>query len=77
MPNLTGMNVEALMNLRNQVDKRLLEHRAELEKQLAAIAGQSKRKASWSLRRSHQNIAALQARLGPEGEQSLGGWLRP
>jgi DNA-binding protein H-NS len=37
MPSLRGMNVEALMNLRNQVDKRLLELRAELEKQLAAI----------------------------------------
>ena len=42
MPNLKGMNVEALMNLRNQVDKRLLEYRAELEKQLAAITGQAK-----------------------------------
>src|SRR5262245_55721240 len=37
MPNLKGMNVEALMNLRKQVDKRLLEVGAELEKQLAAI----------------------------------------
>jgi DNA-binding protein H-NS len=35
--NLSGMSVEALMSLRNQVDKRLLELRAELEKQLAAI----------------------------------------
>jgi hypothetical protein len=34
MPNLKGMNVEALMNLRTQVDKRLVELRAELEKQL-------------------------------------------
>ena len=37
MPNLKGMNVEALMSLRNQVEKRLLDLRAELEKQLAAI----------------------------------------
>jgi DNA-binding protein H-NS len=37
MPSLKGLNVEALMNLRNQVDKRLLELRAELEKQLAAL----------------------------------------
>ena len=36
MPNLKGMNVEALLSLRNQIDKRLLELRAELEKQLAA-----------------------------------------
>ena len=32
MPNLEGMNVEALMSLRDQVDKRLLERRAELER---------------------------------------------
>jgi DNA-binding protein H-NS len=38
--NLTGMNVEALMSLRNQVDERLAELRTELEKQLAAIKGQ-------------------------------------
>ena len=40
MANLKGMNVEALISLRDQVDKRLLECRAELEKQLAAIPGQ-------------------------------------
>jgi len=39
MANLKGMNVEALMGLRNQVDKRLLECRAEIEKQLAAFPG--------------------------------------
>ena len=38
-PNLSGMNVQALMSLRNQVDKRLLELRSELEKQLAALNG--------------------------------------
>jgi DNA-binding protein H-NS len=45
MANLKGMNVEALMNLRKQVDKRLLECRAELEKLLAALDGQPKGKA--------------------------------
>jgi DNA-binding protein H-NS len=39
------MNVEALMSLQNQIDKRLLECRAELEKQLAALDGQPKGKA--------------------------------
>jgi DNA-binding protein H-NS len=34
------MNVEALMSLRDQVNKRLLECRAEIEKQLGAIPGQ-------------------------------------
>jgi DNA-binding protein H-NS len=44
MANLKGMNVEALMSLRDQVEKRLLECRAEMEKQLAAIPGQPKSK---------------------------------
>ena len=43
--NLSGMNVEALMDLRKRVDKRLLERRAELEKELAALDGQPKGKA--------------------------------
>jgi DNA-binding protein H-NS len=38
MASLKGMNVEALMSLRDQVDKRLLECRGELEKQLAALS---------------------------------------
>ena len=36
-PNLSGMNVAALLSLRDQVDKRLVELRSELEKQLAAM----------------------------------------
>ena len=35
--NLSGMNVEALMDLRNRVDARLVEHRAELQKHLARM----------------------------------------
>ena len=38
-PNLSGMNVAALLSLRDQVDKRLVELLAELEKQLAALGG--------------------------------------
>ena len=45
MANLKGMNGEALMSLRDQVDKRLLELRIELQKQLAALDGQAKGKA--------------------------------
>jgi DNA-binding protein H-NS len=48
--NLTSMNVEALMSLRNQIDRRLAELRAELEKQLDALIGQPKRKARSSLK---------------------------
>ena len=40
MPSLKGMNVEALLSFRNQIDKRLVELRTELEKQLAALTGQ-------------------------------------
>jgi DNA-binding protein H-NS len=32
--NLSGMNVEALMDLRQRVDEMLLEHRAEIQQQL-------------------------------------------
>jgi DNA-binding protein H-NS len=38
MPNLKGMNVEALMSLRNRVDEMLVEHRAKLIEQLERIA---------------------------------------
>jgi DNA-binding protein H-NS len=47
--NLSGMNVQALMSLRTQIDKRLLELRAELEKQLAALSP-AKREANSSLK---------------------------
>jgi DNA-binding protein H-NS len=43
MPNLKGLNVEALMSLRDQVNKRLVECRSEIEKQLAAIPGQRRK----------------------------------
>jgi DNA-binding protein H-NS len=36
--NLSGMTVEALMDRRKRVDGMLVEHRAELQKQLEAIA---------------------------------------
>ena len=36
--NLSGMSVEALMDLRKRVDRMLLERRAELQKQLERIA---------------------------------------
>ena len=37
--NLSGMSVEALMDLRKRVDEMLLERRAELEKQLERMGG--------------------------------------
>jgi DNA-binding protein H-NS len=49
-PNLASMNVEALMSLRDQVDKRLLECRAEIEKQLAAFSGSKGKSGKSSLK---------------------------
>jgi DNA-binding protein H-NS len=43
MPSLKGMNVAALLSLRDQVDKRLVELRSELEKQLATLGGAKSR----------------------------------
>jgi DNA-binding protein H-NS len=73
--NLTGMNVEALMSLRKQVDERLAELRTELEKQLEALSGQvpSKRKVSTSLKGRK-----LQPKYrSPSGETWAGRGARP
>ena len=48
--NLSGMNVEALMSLRKQIDERLVELRTELQKQLAALGAQAKGRISSSLK---------------------------
>ena len=37
--NLSGMTIEALMDLREQVDETLLKRRAEIERQLARMDG--------------------------------------
>ena len=37
--NLTGMNVETLLTLREQVDAKLAEHRQSLEKQILRLGG--------------------------------------
>ena len=50
MVNLKGMNVMALLSLRDQVDKRLLECRSELEKQLAAFPGSKGKSGKSSLK---------------------------
>jgi DNA-binding protein H-NS len=50
MPSLKGMDVQALMNLRTQIDRRLAELRTELEKQLDALIGQAKPKRKASLK---------------------------
>jgi len=80
--NLSGMTVEALMDLRTQVDEMLVERRAELIEQLERIAVVGGRRvvggggSALRGRKVSPNIVALQVRLGPEEERGLGGWLR-
>jgi DNA-binding protein H-NS len=61
---LARMNVEALMNLRKQVDERLAELRTELEKQLEALIGQPKRKARSSALRGRKVPPKYRSRSG-------------
>jgi DNA-binding protein H-NS len=72
MLNLKGMNVEALMSLRDQVNKRLLEHRAELEQQLAALDGHSSPKA-----KSLKGIKVSPKYRSPSGETWAGRGVKP
>jgi DNA-binding protein H-NS len=64
MANLKRLNVEALLKLRNEIDKRLLELRAELEKQLEALGGQAKRKARSSALRGKKVPPKYRSRSG-------------
>jgi DNA-binding protein H-NS len=74
--NLAGMNVEALMNLRKQVDERLAELRKELEKDLAAITGQAKAK-SIRTSKSLKGRKLPPKYRGPSGETWAGRGARP
>ncbi len=67
MPNLKGMNVEALMKLRNQVDERLLAVAIGVGVGITCCTG--------SAHDGARHIEAHQARLGPEDEQDLVGLL--
>ena len=73
MPNLKGMNVEALMSLRDQVNKRLLESRAEIEKQLAAIPGPKGNSGKSSLK----GRKVLPKYRSPSGETWAGRGVKP
>jgi DNA-binding protein H-NS len=76
MANLKRMNVQALMNLRTQIDKRLLELRAELEKQLAALTGQAKGK-SLRIGSSLRGRKVPPKYRSPKGETWAGRGARP
>lgn len=68
-PNLSGMDVEALMNLRDQVDQRLREHRVELQKQLESIALLGRER----VRRGRGGGSALKGRKVPPKYRSPSG----
>jgi DNA-binding protein H-NS len=70
--NLAGMNVEALMSLRDQVDERLLELRVELEKQLAALTPKGR-----SIRMSLKGRKVPPKYRSPSGETWAGRGARP
>ena len=75
--NLSGMNFEALMSLRNQVDKRLLELRSELEKQLAALGGAKSIKGKASGKSSLKGKKVPPKYRSPSGETWAGRGARP
>jgi DNA-binding protein H-NS len=74
--NLTGMNVEALISLRKQVDERLAQLRIELEKQLEALTGQvpSKRRAKGSSLKGRKVPPKYRS---PDGETWAGRGAKP
>ena len=71
------MNVEALMSLRDQVDKRLLELRSELEKQLAAMGGAKSMKGKASGKSSMKGKKVPPKYRSPSGETWAGRGQRP
>jgi DNA-binding protein H-NS len=77
--NLSGMTVEALMDLRKRVDERLAEHRAEVQKQLErmdALVGE--RKVVIRGRRSVLKGRKVPPKYrGPSGETWAGRGARP
>jgi DNA-binding protein H-NS len=73
MASLKGMNVEALLSLRTQIDRRLAELRAELEKQLEAFSP-SKRKSKSSALRGRKVPPKYRS---PSGETWAGRGARP
>ena len=75
-PNLSGMNVEALMSLRDQVDKRLVELRSELEKQLAALGGAKSMKGKAS-GKSLKGRKVPPKYRSPDGETWAGRGVKP
>jgi DNA-binding protein H-NS len=74
---LKGMNVEALMSLRDQVEKRLVELRSELEKQLAALGGAKSMKGKASGKSSLKGKRVPPKYRSPSGDTWAGRGAKP
>src|SRR5262245_36851700 len=77
--NLSGLNVEGLMNLRKRVDEMLVEHRVKIQKQLERIALLGgERTALGGQRRSALKGRKIKPKYrGPSGETWAGRGARP
>jgi DNA-binding protein H-NS len=71
---LSGMTVEALMDLRRRVDEMLHERRAELEKQLESIGGRRVVRGGGSVLKGRKVPAKYRS---PSGETWAGRGARP
>jgi DNA-binding protein H-NS len=75
--NLSGMNVEALMDLRMRVDEMLVEHRAKLIEQLERIAVVGHLRIVRGGRRALKGMKVPPKYRGPSGETWAGRGARP
>jgi DNA-binding protein H-NS len=74
-PNLKGMDVEALLELRKKVDHHLLQRRSELEQQLTRLDG-----GTWVVRGGLSKLKGRKVPAkykGPKGELWAGRGVRP
>jgi DNA-binding protein H-NS len=74
---LSGMNVGDLLSLRDQVDKRLVECRSELEKQLAALGGAKSMKGRALSKSSLKGTKVPPKYRSPSGETWAGRGAKP
>ena len=81
--NLRGMDVDALLSLRTEIDKRLSEKRNELEKQLSRLGAESgglglaRAARGWGRRSAMKGRKVPPKFRGPSGETWAGRGARP
>jgi DNA-binding protein H-NS len=75
--NLSGMNVEALMDLRKRVDEMLVEHRAKLIEQLESIAVVGGTRVVRGVRSALKGKKVPPKYRSPSGETWAGRGVRP